>query len=288
MRAFARGAIGDALLKTMILLLLPPAFAFVLAFALQIFAKEKAERIALVPVAISVLAGWIFIVRPGWMPVDDVRRVVHVGVGAVLLGFALDAIRPHRFITAILVAGFVLGCAFASVTGAFMPSGAVSAREVLLTAALAGVAFFTLVRFDATRERPMSLMILLTLVAYGLSVLAAIAQDEGLTGLALVLAITLTGYMVFVAFTGTVASDGVILVAGTPLLAIVWALAQRHPDMRLALLCLPLVLFAEATAQRVPLPAARISALLYPLVLAVLVSLPLALAALISFVTSGY
>jgi hypothetical protein len=274
-------------LKTIVSLLLPPAFTLVLAFALRLFAKEKAERIALAPVAISVLVGWIFIVRPGWVPVDDVRRVVHIGVGAALVGFALDAIRPHRIIKAILTAGFVLGCAFASVTGALSPKVAVSARDGLLIAASAGIAFFTLVRFDAMRGRAVSLMILLTLVAFGLSVLGAIAHDEALTGLALVLAITLAGYMVFIAITGTAVSDGVILVAGTAHLAIVWALAQRHPDMRLALLCLPLVLFAETTARRVPLPAARISALLYPLILAGLVSLPLALAALISFVTSA-
>ena len=107
-----------------------------------------------------------------------------------------------------------------------------------------------------------------------------------LSRLALVLAATLTGYMIFVLVTGAAVSDGAILVSGAPMLALVWALAQRHPDMRLALLCLPLVLFAEATAQRVPLPAARISTLLYPLILAGLVSVPLVLAALISFVTS--
>jgi hypothetical protein len=274
-------------LKTIVTLLLPPAFTFALALALRLFAKEKAERVGLLPVAVSVLVGWIFIVRPGWMPVDDLRRVVHIGVGAAVLGIVLDALRPHRFITVVLVAGFVLGCSFASVTGALTPSGPISARDALLTAALAVAAFFALARFDAVRERPSSLMILLTLVAFGLSVLGAIAHDEGLTGLALVLAVALTGYLFFVMVTGAPVGDGVILLSGASMLAIVWALAQRHPDMRLALLCLPLVLFAEATAQRVPLPAARISALLYPFVLAGLVSLPLALAALISFVTSG-
>ena len=273
-------------MKTIAMLLLPPAFTFALAVALRLFAKEKAERVALLPIAVSVLVGWILIVRPGWMPVDDLRRVVHIGIGAALLGLALDAVRPHRFITVVLVALFLLGCAFASVTGALTPSGSISGRDALLTAALAGAAFFTSVRLDAMRERSSSLMILLTLVAVGISVLGSIAHDEVLTGLALVLAVSLAGYLIFIMITGSPVSDGVILVAGAPLLAIIWALGQRHPDMRLALLCLSLVLFAEATAQRVPLPAARISALLYPVILAGLVSLPLVLAALISFVTS--
>ncbi len=269
-------------------LLLPPALTLVLAFALHVFAKEKAERVALLPVAISVLACWAFIVRPGLFPVDDVRRVVHIAAGAAILGLALDAVRPHRVIAIILALLFLLGSAFAEVTGAVMPNASISATDAVMTVVLTVAAFLTLARFDAMRERSVGLVILLTLVAFGLSVLAAIAQDTSLTGLAFVLATALAGYLIFVAITGAAASDGLILVAGAPLLAIVWALAQLHPEMRLALLCLPLVLFAEATAQRVPLPAARISGLLYPLILAVLVSLPLALAALISFVTSGY
>lgn len=268
-------------------LFLPPALTFVLALALHMFAKEKSERAALLPVTIGVLASWAFIVRPGLFPVDDVRRVVHIAAGAAILGLALDAVRPHRIIAIVLVLVFLLGSAFAAVTGALIPTASISATEAAVTAVLAIVAFFVMARFDAMRAGSVDLMILLTLVAFGLSVLAAIAQDTSLTRLAFILATALAGYLVFVAITGAVLSDGVILVAGTPMLAIVWALVQRHPDLRLALLCLPLVLFAEATARRVPLPAARISGLLYPLILAVLVSLPLALAALISFVTSG-
>lgn len=268
-------------------LFLPPALTFVLASALHMFAKEKSERVALLPVTIGVLASWAFIVRPGLFPVDDVRRVLHIAAGAAILGLALDAVRPHRIIAIILVLVFLLGSAFAAVTGALMPNASISAAEAATAAVLAMVALFAMARLDAMRAAPVGLMILVTLVAFGLSVLAAIAQDTRLTGLAFILATALAGYLVFVAITGAAISDGVILVAGTPMLAIVWALVQRHPDLRLALLCLPLVLFAEATAQRVPLPAARISGLLYPLILAVLVSLPLALAALISFVTSG-
>ncbi len=268
-------------------LLFPPALTFALALALHMFAKEKAERVALLPAAIGILAAWAFIVRPGLFPVDDVRRVVHVAAGAAILGLALDAVRPHRAVVIILALVFVLGGALASVTGTLMPSASVSAAQAVTAGVLAIIALLALARLDAMRADSLGLMILLTLVAFGLSVLAAIAQDTVLTGLAFTLATASAGYLIFVAITGAAASDGLILVAGAPMLAVVWALAQRHPDLRLALLCLPLVLFADATARRAPLPAARISALLYPLILAVLVSLPLALAALISFVTSG-
>lgn len=273
-------------MNTAITLLLPPAITFVLAMALYLFAKERAQRVGLLPLAVSVFIGWAFIVRPGWVPVDDVRRVVHMAVGAALLGLTLDAVKPPRLITAILVAFYLIGCAFASVTGNVLPEGSISLKDGLMTGVLALAAFFALWRFDAMRERSLSLSILLTMVAGGLAVLAAIGQDAPLAGLALVLATALAGYLLFVIFVGVPVSDGMILIAAVPMLAIVWALAQRHPDMRLALACLPLVLFAEATALRVPLPAARITALLYPLILAGFVSLPLILAGLIAFVTS--
>jgi hypothetical protein len=258
----------------------------VLALALHLFAKERAQRVGLLPLAVGVFVGWAFIVRPGWVPVDDVRRVAHIAVGGALLGLALDAVKPHRIIAAILVAIYVLVCAFASVTGSVVPKSPLALNDGLATGALAIIAFLVLSRFDAMRARSLSLSVLLTVLACGLAVLAAIGQDASLTGLSLVLAAALGGYLIFVVFTGAPVSDGMILVVGTPMLAIVWALVQRHPDMRLALACLPLVLFAEATALRVPLPAARISAWLYPLILAGLVSLPLILAGLIAFVTS--
>jgi hypothetical protein len=274
-------------LNTAVTLLLPPALTIVLAFALQVFAKERAQRVALLPVALSILGCWAFIVEPGWIPVTDVRRVVHIAVGAALLGLALDALKPHRVITGILVAGFLVGSAFASVTGIVVPKAPISAADGVMTGALALVALFALVRFDAMRERALSLTVLLTVVAIGLAVLAAIAGNETLRDLAVVLAAALAGYFLFVAFTGVPASDGLVLISAAPMMAMIWALARNYPDMRLALLCLPLVLFAETTALRIPLPAARISALLYPLILAGLVGLPLVLAALIAFVTSG-
>jgi hypothetical protein len=128
--------------------------------------------------------------------------------------------------------------------------------------------------------------VLLTVLASGLAGLSAIVGDDAVQGLAIGLAAALAGYFIFVAVTGSAVTDGLVLFAGMPILAMVWALAQRQPDLRLALLCVPLVLFAETTALRVPLPAARISALLYPLILAALVSLPLVLAGLIAFVTT--
>jgi len=273
-------------LNSLLTFLIPPIGAFVLAFALHLLARERAARIALLPVVVTTLLCWAFIVRPRWVPVDDITRVLHVAVGAALLGVALDAAKPPRLAAAVLLAGFLLGSAFASVTGRLMPDGPISLRDGAIIGVLALAAFLVLARFDTMRERPLSLSILLALLGGGLAVLAAIAQDPVLTGLALVMAMAMVGTVAFVALTGAVLGDGTILFGGASMLAMVWALAQHHPDLRLALLCLPLVLFAETTALRVRLPAARISALLYPLIFASLVSLPLGLAGLIAFVTS--
>lgn len=263
-----------------------PAITFALALALHVFAKERAQRVGLLPIAAGIFIGWAFIARPGWVPVDDVRRVVHIAIGAALLGLVLDAVKPPRLITAILATLFLIGCAFASVTGTPNLAAPISLADGILTGALTIAAFLVLARLDSMRERSLSICLLMTLVAAGLAVLAEIVRDPQLAALALVLATALAGYLVFVILTGAAVGDGVILVSGAPMLALVWALVQRHPDLRLALLCFPLVLFAEATALRVPLPAARISALLYPLILAGFVSLPLILAGLIAFVTS--
>lgn len=273
-------------MNTAVTLLLPFALTPVLAFALHILARERALRVGLLPVALSVLICWIFVVRPGWVPVDDANRILHIAVGAAILGLGLDILKPHRLITALLAALFVLGSAYATVTGRLTPDAPLPLRDGLFVAGLTVVAFLSLARLDAMRARALSLMVLLTVVACGLAALSWIGSDYLLRGLAAALACALAGYLVFVAVTGAPVTDGLVLFAGTPILAMVWGLAQRHPDMRLALLCVPLVLFAETTALRVPLPAARISALLYPLILAVLVSLPLALAGLIAFVTS--
>lgn len=273
-------------MNTAVTLLIPPLLTLVLAFALHILAGERAQRVGLVPVALSVLIGWIFLVRPGWVPVDDVSRILHIAVGASLLGLALDIFKPHRLITALLSAVFVLGSAYATVTGGLSPSVHLSLREGAVVAGLTVVAFLSLARLDTMRARSLSLMVLLTVLASGLAALSAIVGDDAVQGLAIGLAAALAGYFIFVAVTGSAVTDGLVLFAGMPILGMVWALAQRQPDLRLALLCVPLVLFAETTALRVPLPAARISALLYPLILAVLVSLPLVLAGLIAFVTT--
>lgn len=273
-------------MNTAVTLLLPSALTLVLAFALHVLARERSQRVAMLPVALSVLICWTFVVRPGWAPVDDVSRILHIAVGAALLGLSLDVLRPPRLITAVLAAGFVLGSAYATVIGNLSLNWHLALRDGLLVGALTVISFLSLARLDGMRQRPLSLMVLLTVVAWGLAALTAIGGDHILRGLAVVLAAGLTGYLVFTAATKTPVTDGVVLLAGSSILAIVWALSQRHPDLRLALVCVPLVLFAETTALRVPLPAARISAVLYPMLLALLVSLPLVLAGLIAFVTS--
>lgn len=274
-------------MTTATLLLLPPALTLGLAVALRLLLKDAAARVAAVPLIAGILLCWAFVVRPGWMPVDDVRRVVHIAAGAAVLALLLDAFRPGRIAAVALTGVFVLASAFAAVTGLAYPRGPVGLRTALVTVLVAAVAALVLARVAVMRARPFNLVLLLALLAAGLTVLAAIAQDRALAGLALVMAAALAGQAVFVAATGTAAGGGIVLAAGAPMLAMVWALAQRHPDLRLALLVLPLVLFAEPTARRVPLPAARISAILSPAIFALLVGLPLALAALIAFVTSA-
>lgn len=264
--------------------LAPPLAAFAVALGVRLFARDKAERCASVPLAIVLLAGWAFLTDLGWTPVDEVTRIAHIVSGAALIALLFDALRPGRFVTAVIAAVFVAGSALGTVTGRIIPAR-LSWLDAGLAAALALTALLVLARLQVMRAYALGCTLTLTLLAAGLFAIARMGGEAVLADVALVLALALAGYTAYVAVTGAALGDGLVLLAGSSVLAIVWAVAQRQPDDRLALALLPLVLFAEPSARRVPLPAARISAFLYPLILAGFVSLPLALAAVVAYVT---
>ena len=66
------------------------------------------------------------------------------------------------------------------------------------------------------------------------------------------------------------------------MLAVAWAFANRNPHAALGMIVLPLALFAEGTARRVPLPKAGVTKILYPVVLVAACALPVLLAILMT------
>ncbi len=245
---------------------------------------ERGARLASGAVMIGFLFSWVVVVKAPWMPVGDVARIGHIAFGATVLGLALDLMAPKRWLAALFAGGVVLVSAWGSVTGrmaVFVPS----LSDGALVLVLAAVAFLILARLDAVRTRGVTPLVLLTVAALGVSAMAVLAGEARIASGALVLALAVAGFAGLRAFVALPVGDTLMLGGGVTLLALAWALGQGMPQTRLALLLIPLVFFAESTAQRVPLPKARISTILYPLVLTGVAALPCALAILVTYVT---
>ena len=172
----------------------------------------------------------------------------------------------------------------ASVTGALALAGPLTLGVAATVGILSAVAFLIVARLDAARATGVTSLVLIAMAGLGLALIARVTDAPAVASTGLMLALAVAGFAVLQSLITLPVGDGVILGAGTTLLAIAWALAQAQPETRPALVMIPLILFAEGTALRVPLPKARISALLCPLVLAGIAALPLALAVLVAYV----
>ena len=265
------------------LYLIPAVLTPLLAVAMRIGAgEERGARIANVAVMISFLFSWAVVVKAPWTPVDDFARIGHIAIGATVLGFALDFLTPKRLVAAIFAGIFVIGAVWSSVTDQLMPF--VPTWDVaVLVAILVVVAFLVLARLDSMRARDVTAPVLITVAALSIAFMALIAGATGIFTGALVLALAVVAYAVLQTAVTLPIGDALVLGAGSTLLALAWALGHGFPDVRLPLLLVPLVFFAEGTARRIPLPKARISTILYPLVLAGMAALPCALAVLIAY-----
>jgi hypothetical protein len=265
----------------------PFALTLIIAGAIRLFGgPERGARAAGVGVMIGFAIAWVIFVRPGWWPVSDFTRIGHIALGATVVGLALDLLGPKRFWAAVAAAVVLLICAASSLTGKVaLPDPTLAAWGSVVVLALA--AFLMLARLDALKGKGITAALLMTAALVGVAVMAAVAGDARLVTTGLILASAVCAFGVLQVAGGLPMGDSVLLGGGTTLFALAWALAHGHPETRLALLLLPLIFFAEGTANRVPLPQARISALLYPLVLAGLAALPVALAAFVVYVTAA-
>ena len=265
--------------------LVPFVLTLALAGALRFFAgAERGARVTGVALVVGFLAPWGIFLKPGWMPADDFARLGHIAFGAGLAGFILDVWAPRRLWAAIVAGVVILVSTWASLNGSLKLHGPVDAEGIAAVVVLSVGAFLILARLDAARERGGTALVLLIMATLGLTVMAAVVGDMRLAISGAMLA---TGFFAFTLVQGFVAlptGDAVILGGGAIVIALAWALGHGQPDARLGLLLVPLVLFAEGTAQRVPLPKARISMLLGPLVLAGVAALPLILAIIVVYV----
>ncbi len=222
------------------------------------------------------------------MPERETARTRRVTVAvrcslSALAGVLLDVFAARRLWFYTVLAVLTLGSAWASLNGGLRPQGSHGALFLAAVVGTAVVAGLILVRLDSARERGSVTPVLLTVASLGLAVMAWLVGDLDLARTGGMLAAAIVAFILFAAFVPLSVGAAVTLGAGSAVLAMVWVLAN-HADARLGLLLVPLILFAEGTAGRIPLPKARISAFLAPLVLAGVAALPLILAIIVVYV----
>lgn len=270
-------------MNTLLLILLPFGLALALACGVRLaLGSERGARMAGVAAVVAFLVTWAIVLRPGWFAFTPVGRIGHVAVGAALTALVLDFLAAKRWCAYVAMAIVVLVSCWASINQALWPPQNFTWMAGLALAALAIGAFLALLRLDALAPRALSAPITLAMLCFGLSAVAAVARDSAMAATALALAMAVAGYMAAALLVGFGPSRGLVLGAGATMLAITWAFADRNPHTALGLIVLPLTLFAEGTAQRVPLPKAGITKILYPVVLAAACALPVVIAILIT------
>jgi hypothetical protein len=276
------------MLKSVLTYLVPFLLTLAAAGAIR-FAGGAARgaQCAGIGVVLGFLIAWGGFLKPGWMPGDDFSRIGHIVFGAGLVGLLLDLLSPRRLWAGLAAGVVLLVSSWASVNGSLRFHGPVALTDVALLAGLTVLGFLILARLDAVRERGLAAPVLLTMTALALTVMAAIVGDARLAASGAILAAALLGFVVLQSVVALPVGDAVLLGAGGAVLAIAWALGHSHGDARLGLLLVPLILFADTTARRVPLPKARISGVLEPLVLASFAALPLILATIVVYVMAN-
>ena len=248
---------------------------------------ERGPSIAGFAVAGGFIVSWGFLLTPGWGPVESFGRIGHIAGGAALAGLVLDFFGPKRFWAAVVAGIVIFVSTWANLNNGFAVAGGLSAIKAVSFLILAAGALIVIARLDQLRDQRAVSYVTIVMVALSLSAQAAIVGDTDVSVTALILALCVGSYALFQTFVPVFLGDSVLLGAGAALLAIAWTLAERDPSTRIGLILVPLILFADGTAKHVPLPNARISSILYPIILACVAGLPLALGALITFVMYG-
>ncbi len=249
--------------------------------------QDRGERLAGITIAFGFLGSWMFVLSPGWAANDAFERIGHITAGAAIIGVTLDFFRPKRFWTVAFSGLVILVSSWASFNDGLRLTIPLSLTGALSILAIFSVAFLFVARFDRLRDDRAVSLVTLGMVTLALAVQAAIVGDRDLALTAFLLLMAIAAFALTQLVAPAAIGESIVLGVSMTILAITWALLERDPVTQLGLLLVPFILFADGTARRIPLPDARISQLLYPLALAGIAALPLALGALITFVTFG-
>ena len=277
------------MLKSALMYLVPCGLALVLAVAIRLLGgPERGTRAAGIAVIIGFLAAWGYFLRPGWIPTDDFSRIGHIAFGAGLMGLALDYLAGRRLWAVASIALVVAVSTWLSINGMLRPAEPVTLSLGVVVLALVVLGTLAILRLEAISRQEeaggLTAGLLLMIVVGALAFVARIGGEGRLFTSGLILVAALAPYVLLQRLLRVAVGESIILGASAIALALAWAVFQALPHLRPALLLVPLILFADGTAKRVPLPAARISTILYPFLLAGIAALPAVLAVLAAYV----
>jgi hypothetical protein len=248
---------------------------------------ERAGRFIGLAFTLAFLFAWAVLVAPGWHAFTTLGRLGHIVVGATIVGFVLDYWRPRRAVATALLIMFIAFVSWAEANGRVFvrPSTASALTFAALLLVGAGLAWCVerMTRAEVPLGTPSpAALVLLVFTALALAGVAMVAGQPsfGITGL--VLAAAVAGFFPWAWITGTGLPAAMLCPAAAGLFALAWGIVDGSsatlPGVGLA----ALTLFADGTARRVPLPKARISAILYPSLVGGIALLPLGLAMMVT------
>jgi len=254
-----------------------------------IAARERAAQFLGLALPLGFLLGWAVAVGPGWRAFDAFGRIGHIVFGAALLGFALDFWRPRHVFTITLLAIFIAGSSWAEANNGLWPDGNLGVMvfaRCAVSIVLAGVLAWRIDRLrvlEIPKGNPAAnptaaALIVLLMMAAALGAVAAAADEARLAATGAVLALAIAGYLPWAWHGERTLPLAALCPIGAGLFALIWAMVTTGPVLAPGIALAALILFADGTARRVPLPRARVSGLLYLLILGGIALLPLLLA----------
>jgi hypothetical protein len=280
--AFANFTINPSMLKTLLPVVVAFAVAAVGLVAVRLgLGAERGPRLASGFVGLGVIAALAAVPGFEWSAVGALDRIGHILIGSLIVGVVLDALKPPRAVEGALVTVFALGCGWASAMGGLVPNVTPTVLRVGLALALGLIWLGMILRFGALNAHKPTNLVVLIAAAAGVALLAAIAGDATVTLIALSLAAALFAFAAVNLIWVLDFGHGAVVPAAAGLVAMAWALSQRHPETLLGLGVLALVLFAERTARRVPVPKSGIAPYIYLAILGGCCAIPVVIAAVL-------
>jgi hypothetical protein len=248
---------------------------------------ERAARWAGVFVGIGFLAALIAMPGFAWTAFGAVNRIGHILIGAIIVGLVLVFFKPARLWQWVILGLFALGCGWASAVNGLLPKVAPTGLQLGLAIGLACLWLGMMVRFSAAQaHKPSSLVALIAVIA-GLAIISSLLNDILVPFIAQALLAAVFAFTVVSVVFRYDLTEVLAVPVASSIVAIAWAISQRHPEALVGLGILALVLFAERTARRVPLPKSGIAGYLYLTILAGCCAIPVVIAAVLVSASAG-